>query len=116
MDPAEKDDTSAHGCASKRSHPGVVGIENPQKTSHADPPEDAHGLCLANPCRVGFVGGVGSGKTTTLLNILARCSEWKPFDACMCGRVRAAANMCCKVGGCACVEGCMRVIRLYIWM
>ena len=80
MDDAENDDTFTHGCASTRKNPGVVGIENPQKTSHADPPEDAHGLCLANPCRVGFVGGVGSGKTTTLLNILARCSEWKPFE------------------------------------
>eukprot|EP01049_Picozoa_sp_SAG25_P001826 SAG25_NODE_86_length_16515_cov_5.529996_21_plen_111_part_00 len=54
--------------------------EHPQKTSHCDPPENAHGLCLANPCRVGFVGGVGSGKTTTLLNIIARCAEWKPFE------------------------------------
>ena len=59
---------------------GVIGIVNPQKTSHCDPPDTAHGLCLANPCRVGFVGGVGSGKTTTLLNIIARCAEWKPFQ------------------------------------
>ena len=42
MDAAENDDTFTHGCASTRKNPGVVGIENPQKTSHADPPEDAH--------------------------------------------------------------------------
>eukprot|EP01048_Picozoa_sp_COSAG05_P031068 COSAG05_NODE_11143_length_528_cov_3.041958_1_plen_47_part_10 len=26
---------------------GVIGIVNPQKTSHCDPPDTAHGLCLA---------------------------------------------------------------------
>ena len=49
MDELENDDTSVHVNASKRRAPGVIGIENPQKTSHADPPQDAHGLCLANP-------------------------------------------------------------------
>ena len=33
MDDAENDDTFTHGCASTRKNPGVVGIENPQKTS-----------------------------------------------------------------------------------
>ena len=41
---------------------------------------DTYGLCLANPCRVALVGGVGASKTTTLLNCIARCAEWKPFE------------------------------------
>ena len=60
--------------------PGAIKIENPQKVSHCDPPPGAHGLCLANPCRAAFIGGVGSSKTTTLLNVLARCAAWKPFE------------------------------------
>eukprot|EP01047_Picozoa_sp_COSAG01_P024171 COSAG01_NODE_1485_length_10131_cov_10.500995_9_plen_196_part_00 len=67
-----EDASTGHGKADRNR--GVIGIVNPQKTSHCDPPENAHGLCLANPCRVGFVGGVGSGKTTTLLNIIAKLS------------------------------------------
>ena len=65
---------------SRASEPGCIKIENPQKKDHAKPPENSHGLCLANPCRVGLVGGVGASKTTTLLNCLARCAEWKPFE------------------------------------
>ena len=59
---------------------GVIAVHNVMKKDHAKPPENAHGLCLANPCRVGLVGGCGAGKTGTLLNIVARCAEWKPFD------------------------------------
>ena len=70
-------DASASTRASTR---GCIKIDNPQKKDHAKPPETAHGLCLANPCRVGLVGGVGASKTTTLLNIIARCAEWKPFE------------------------------------
>jgi hypothetical protein len=61
-------------------NPGAIKIDNPQKKSHCDPPLDAHGLCLSNPCRACFIGGVGSSKTTTLLNVLARCAAWKPFQ------------------------------------
>ena len=64
----------------RASEPGCIKIENPQKKDHAKPPENSHGLCLANPCRVGLVGGVGASKTTTLLNCIARCAEWKPFE------------------------------------
>ena len=60
--------------------PGAIKIDNPQKVSHCDPPEGAHGLCLSNPARCCFIGGVGSSKTTTLLNVLARCAAWKPFE------------------------------------
>ena len=59
---------------------GAIAVHNVMKKDHAKPPENAHGLCLANPCRVGLVGGCGAGKTGTLLNIVARCAEWKPFD------------------------------------
>jgi hypothetical protein len=59
---------------------GCIKIDNPQKKDHADPPTDCHGLCLANPCRAAFIGGVGASKTTTLLNTIFRCSEWKKFD------------------------------------
>ena len=59
---------------------GCIAVHNVMKKDHAKPPENAHGLCLANPCRVGLVGGCGAGKTGTLLNIVARCAEWKPFD------------------------------------
>jgi ABC-type sulfate/molybdate transport systems ATPase subunit len=50
----------------RKSNKGCIKIDNPQKKDHADPPPDAHGLCLANPCRVAFIGGVGASKTTTL--------------------------------------------------
>ena len=46
---------------------GVVPIENPQKSSHGSPPEGCHGLCLPNPCRAAYLGGVSSGKTNCLI-------------------------------------------------
>ena len=58
---------------------GAVKIDNPQKTSHCDPPADAHGLVLPNPSRAAFVGGVSSGKTSALLCTLGNCHKWKPF-------------------------------------
>ena len=51
------------------------------KAKHAKPdPETAHGLCLANPCRVLVIGGCGASKTTTVLNSIARGAMWKPWD------------------------------------
>jgi hypothetical protein len=66
--------------AGREKNPGCIKIDNPQKKDHADPPTDCHGLCLANPCRAAFIGGVGASKTTTLLNTIFRCSEWKKFE------------------------------------
>jgi hypothetical protein len=58
---------------------GVVPIENPQKSSHGTPPDGCHGLCLPNPCRAAYLGGVSSGKTNALLCTLGQCHAWKPF-------------------------------------
>ena len=38
-----------------------------------------HALCLYNPSRCCYLGGVSSRKTSTLLNTLARCHAWIPF-------------------------------------
>jgi hypothetical protein len=78
--PEQVPEQAAQKSDNRRGNRGCIKIENPQKKDHADPPEGAHGLCLANPARVAFIGGVGASKTTTLLNILARCAEWKPFE------------------------------------
>ena len=43
MEATENDDSFTHAPAIKRRNPEVIGIENPQKTSHADPPKDTHG-------------------------------------------------------------------------
>ena len=59
---------------------GVVPIDNPQKSSHCLPPEGCHGLCLPNPSRVAFIGGVSSGKTNALLCTLGHCHAWMPFE------------------------------------
>ena len=58
---------------------GTVYIENPQKDSHCSPPDGCHGLVLPNPSRVGYLGGVSSGKTCALLNTIGQCHAWKPF-------------------------------------
>ena len=58
---------------------GVVPIKNPQKSSHASPPEGCHGLCLPNPARAAFIGGVSSGKTNCLICAAAHCHAWSPF-------------------------------------
>ena len=58
---------------------GVVPIENPQKSSHGTPGEGCHGLCLPNPCRAAYLGGVSSGKTNALLCTLGQCHAWRPF-------------------------------------
>jgi hypothetical protein len=58
---------------------GVVPIENPQKSSHGTPPEGCHGLCLPNPCRAAYLGGVSSGKTNCLICTLGQCHAWRPF-------------------------------------
>ena len=58
---------------------GVVPIENPQKSSHSTPPDGCHGLCLPNPCRAAYLGGVSSGKTNALLCTLGQCHAWRPF-------------------------------------
>lgn len=64
MEATENDDSFTHAPAIKRRNPEVIGIEDPQKNSHADPPKDTHGLCLANPCHVGFCTVTG-------------CSAWR---------------------------------------
>ena len=59
----------------------IILVDNPMKAKHAKPdPDTAHGLCLANPCRVLVVGGCGASKTTTVLNCIARGAVWKPWD------------------------------------
>ena len=59
----------------------IILVDNPMKARHAKPdPDTAHGLCLANPCRVLVVGGCGASKTTTVLNCIARGAMWKPWD------------------------------------
>jgi hypothetical protein len=59
----------------------IILVDNPMKAKHAKPdPDTAHGLCLANPCRVLVVGGCGASKTTTVLNCIARGAMWKPWD------------------------------------
>ena len=58
---------------------GTVYIENPQKDSHCSPPDGCHGLVLPNPSRVGYLGGVSSGKTCAILNTIGQCHAWKPF-------------------------------------
>jgi hypothetical protein len=68
--PEQVPEQTAQKSDNRRGNRGCIKIENPQKKDHADPPEGAHGLCLANPARVAFIGGVGASKTTTLLNIL----------------------------------------------
>ena len=55
-------------------------MENPQKSDHGPPPEGCHGLVLPNPSRAAFIGGGSSGKTCCILNTVARCHAWKPFD------------------------------------
>ena len=59
---------------------GTLFLENPQKSDHGPPPEGSHGLVLPNPSRVGYLGGVSSGKTCCILNTVARCHAWQPFD------------------------------------
>lgn len=60
---------------------GIIVVENPMKSKHAKPdPDTSHGLCIANPARVLVIGGCGASKTTTILNLLARGAEWKPWD------------------------------------
>eukprot|EP01046_Picozoa_sp_COSAG06_P077810 COSAG06_NODE_25517_length_635_cov_0.639925_2_plen_70_part_01 len=49
---------------SKVDDGGVIVLPNDMKASHAKPPEDAPGLCLANPCRVMLIGGCGASKKT----------------------------------------------------
>jgi hypothetical protein len=63
-----------------RANPGVIVIENPQKTSLVKPPAGCHGLVLPNGSATCLIGGVGSSKTTTTLNIIARCADWLPYD------------------------------------
>ena len=52
---------------------GVIPIRNPQKSSHATPPEGCHGLTLPNPARAAFIGGVSSGKTNALICAAGHC-------------------------------------------
>ena len=59
---------------------GTLYLENPQKSDHGPPPEGCHGLALPNPSRAAFIGGVSSGKTCCILNTVARCHAWQPFD------------------------------------
>eukprot|EP01048_Picozoa_sp_COSAG05_P040089 COSAG05_NODE_20341_length_280_cov_0.790055_1_plen_93_part_11 len=59
---------------------GTLYLENPQKSDHGPPPEGCHGLVLPNPSRAAFIGGVSSGKTCCILNTVARCHAWQPFD------------------------------------
>ena len=67
--------------AAKANDDPIILVENPMKAKHAKPdPETAHGLCLANPCRVLVIGGCGASKTTTVLNSIARGAMWKPWD------------------------------------
>jgi len=67
--------------AAKANDDPIILVDNPMKAKHAKPdPDTAHGLCLANPCRVLVVGGCGASKTTTVLNCIARGAMWKPWD------------------------------------
>ena len=66
--------------ATKGDQRGVIVIHNPQKTTLVKPPPGSHGLCLPNGSCVALVGGVGSSKTTTALNCLARTAEWMPYE------------------------------------
>jgi hypothetical protein len=50
---------------------GPAPLRNPQKQHHFHPAPDAHGLCLSTGMASAFIGGVSSGKTTTLLSCLA---------------------------------------------
>ena len=75
----------SRNAASRRSHGkvddgGVIVVPNDMKSSHAKPPEDAPGLCLANPCRVMLIGGCGASKTTVCQSMLARGAMWKPWE------------------------------------
>ena len=46
--------------AAKTNDDSIILVENPMKAKHAKPdPDTAHGLCLANPCRVLVIGGCG---------------------------------------------------------
>jgi hypothetical protein len=51
---------------------GVVPIENPQKSSHGTPPEGCHGLCLPNPCRAAYLGGVDEAPVEEAMPLLVR--------------------------------------------
>ena len=67
--------------AAKANDDPIILVDNPMKAKHAKPdPDTAHGLCLANPCRVLVIGGCGASKTTTVLNSIARGAMWKPWD------------------------------------
>ena len=59
---------------------GCLYLENPQKQDHGLPEEGAHGLALPNPSRAAFLGGVSSGKTCCILNVVAQSHAWRPFD------------------------------------
>ena len=48
-----------HGTGTSTGTTRAELIDNPQKKDHADPPEGAHGLCMANPARVAFIGDTG---------------------------------------------------------
>ena len=41
---------------------GAIAVHNVMKKDHAKPPENAHGLCLANPCRVAWLERVAPVK------------------------------------------------------
>ena len=68
------------GRRSKTDDGGVIVIPNKMKESHAKPPVDEAGLCLANPCRVMLIGGCGASKTTVLQSMLARGAMWLPWE------------------------------------
>ena len=66
---------------SNASEPGVIVIHNPQKLGLRKPEPGAHGLVLPNGSFCAAVGGIGSSKTTTILNTIARCAKWKPYSS-----------------------------------
>ena len=51
---------------------GVVPIENPQKSTHGTPCEGCHGLCLPNPCRAAYLGGVDEAPVEEAMPLLVR--------------------------------------------
>ena len=59
---------------------GVICIHNPQKKGLMKPEAGVHGLVLPNGSFCAAVGGIGSSKTTTILNTIARCAKWKPYS------------------------------------
>ena len=60
----------------KASRLGVVGYANPQKKDHRPPADPSDPLSLPSPARVLLTGGVSSGKSTLIGNLLSKNHPW----------------------------------------